>query len=72
MRKWKPKEEEAYFYIEFEYADMTGKAEIFIEYWEDLRRADFDRLKVGNCFKTKKGAKDKLKLLKEMLAANSN
>lgn len=67
MKTWKPKQDEAYFYIEFEYADMTGKAEIFIEYWEDLRRADFDRLKVGNCFKTKKDAKDKLLSLKRLL-----
>jgi hypothetical protein len=36
MKRWKPKEEEAYFYIEFEYADMTGKTEIFVEYWGDL------------------------------------
>lgn len=72
MKRWKPKEEEAYFYIEFEYADMTGKAEIYIEYWADFSNADSNRLKIGNCFKTKKEAKDKLKLLKEMLAANSN
>lgn len=70
-RRWKPKEEEPYFYIEFEWTDMTGKAEIYIEYWEDLRRADFDRIKVGNCFKTKKEAERKLAELKKILASHN-
>jgi hypothetical protein len=60
--RWKPKIGETYFYINFFYSRL----EVAEDRWDDLE-PDLILYQSGNCFKTRKEAEAKLKVIKKLL-----
>lgn len=64
--KWKPKEGEKYWYLHFSAYNLNW-GEILFSKYHDYFLTDFNMVKIGNCFRTKKEAQAKLKEIMELL-----
>jgi len=67
MKKWKPKANEAFFVVVLA---ILGEPSVMRYYWSGDR---FDRLfyEIGNCFSTRKLAREKLKVILGILKGGS-